>query len=143
MVTCHVCESIAGGEHGRVVLAGGEWIGYQLGDVPGWYVLATTTHVEGAAGLTAAQAQGLGPQLQRLCAAVQESCGADRVHVVYLGEGTLHCHFAVLGRRPGDPAVFDRAPFLRAVPENADPAAAEQARHDVRQILRTRTGAPC
>lgn len=98
--TCMIRQQLAAGAADDIVVEDDDWVGCNVGDVPGWTMLATREHVEGAHALSEAQAATLGGHVRRLGVAVTAATGADRVHVVYLGESSRHFHFGFSLGRP-------------------------------------------
>jgi diadenosine tetraphosphate (Ap4A) HIT family hydrolase len=113
----------------------GVWAARSLLDVPGWLFLATKDHVEFTWNLTDAQAASLGVVLRSLSGALREASGAERVHVIGLGETAPHFHLALLGRRPGEEPAFTGAPLGERASTAADPERARAITGKVREAL--------
>jgi diadenosine tetraphosphate (Ap4A) HIT family hydrolase len=121
--SCHFCAAYADRE--RRVYDGGAWFAFATGDVPGWVMLATKKHTEGMWSLSAEEAAGVGGAISAVGRAVKEATGAQRVHLVFLGEHALHFHLGFFPRADGESPLLDNAPLLAAAQTRVD---AEQAR---------------
>ena len=106
---CHVCEAVASPAPGSVVLDEDAWLAYNIADVPGWIMLASREHVEGAAGLGDGAASSFGPIARRIDRAVRAATGAERVHLVFLGDTARHFHLGFFPRQAGESGLFDTA----------------------------------
>ncbi len=60
-------------------------------------------HARGMGDLDEAEAQRIGSVCARICRALEESEGAERVYVFVLGHGVDHLHLWLLPRYPGTP----------------------------------------
>jgi diadenosine tetraphosphate (Ap4A) HIT family hydrolase len=132
---CHVCRTLAEPEPEQIVYDEGPWFAFLAANVPGWVMLATKEHVDGMWGLSPEAAAGLGPLLQRFGAAVKDVTGADRVHLVYLGENALHFHVGFFPRLPGEPALLENGRMVEEVETLADPDRARELGAAVRDSL--------
>ena len=132
---CHICATLSSGDPGQVILDDGTWQVFNVAGVPGWTMLAPHEHVEGVSGLSDAQAERLGPLLKRVGAAVQSATGAQRVHVVYLGDSALHFHVGLFPRQAGEVGLLDNARMVAEVKERQDPEAARPLSALIREQL--------
>jgi diadenosine tetraphosphate (Ap4A) HIT family hydrolase len=89
-------ERVAADQHWRVAHAFGTGL-------PGWLVLQPRRHVTAVAGLTDAEAAGLGPWQVRLSRALHAVTGCAKTYVAQFAEaeGFAHVHFHVVPRMPG------------------------------------------
>ena len=118
--TCKTCQQVAAIAADVIVAQDDDWIAYNFADVPGWTILATREHVDGAHELSEAQAATLGGHVRRLGAAVTAATGADRVHVVYLGENSRHFHFGFFPRQAGEPSLLGNSGIVAEGAERQD-----------------------
>ena len=132
---CHICATLTGGDPDLVIHDDGTWQVFNVAGVPGWAMLAPHEHVEGVGGLSDSQAQQLGPLLQRIGAAVKSATGAQRVHVVYLGDNGLHFHVGFFPRQEGEKGLLDNAPMIAEVKARQDPVAARPLIEAIRAQL--------
>lgn len=131
---CHICRAVAdGGSH---VYDEGAWVAYAAADVPGWVMLATKEHLEGMWSLSVEQSVGLGPAIRALGRAVIETTGAQRAHLVFLGESGLHFHLGFFPRAAGEPPLLDNAPLIEAAQTAADAERARVLAQRIRSALR-------
>jgi diadenosine tetraphosphate (Ap4A) HIT family hydrolase len=127
-------ERIAADRHWRVAHA----IGTAL---PGWLVLLPRRHVTAVAGLTDAEAAGLGLWQVRLSRALHAVIGCTKTYVIQLAEaeGFSHVHFHLIPRMPDwppelvGPQVF--ALLRRPVEEQVTAARMDRSALDLRARL--------
>lgn len=106
---CLVCQMLAGevAPPGGILLADPAWAFY-LHRAPllsaGQGFVALRRHAESLSALTVEEQAALGPFLQRVVQAVEQSLQPQRVHVASYGEGIRHVHFHILPRMPDLPA---------------------------------------
>jgi diadenosine tetraphosphate (Ap4A) HIT family hydrolase len=122
---CHMCATLSTAAPEQIVYDKGPWSAFLTADVPGWVMLATKDHTEGMWSLSPDQAEGLGEAVQLIGAAVKETTGAERIHLVYLGDSALHFHVGFFPRPAGEPGLFDNSRLVATVGSEADP---DQAR---------------
>ena len=134
-MSCHVCEAIHDAPDDRRVLDLPDWSAYQIGEVPGWITLAPKVHVEGPDQLTDAQAGSLGEHLRHVGRAIRMATGAERIHVVYLGESARHFHASLFPRRFGQPPLLGNERLIAELAADADPDGAATARDAIRAAL--------
>jgi diadenosine tetraphosphate (Ap4A) HIT family hydrolase len=118
---CHVCKTLGSVDADQVVLDEGPWTATLMANVPGWVQLATKEHVEGPWSLGAEAAASLGPAVARIASALKRETGADRVHVVYLGQNALHFHLGFFPRQPGQDALLETGTMVSEMTATADP----------------------
>jgi diadenosine tetraphosphate (Ap4A) HIT family hydrolase len=87
-------------------------------------MLAAREHVEGVDGLSDEQALTLGQVARRLGRAVRHATGAERVHLVYLGDNARHVHIALFPRQAGEAGLFDNAGLVTEMGRRQDAAVA-------------------
>jgi diadenosine tetraphosphate (Ap4A) HIT family hydrolase len=82
------------------------WLDHVLPPVfiRGKLVLKLKRHCEHLSRLTVAETATLGPLIQRVCAALQDVTGAEKIHVASYGEGVRHVHFLITPRTADLPA---------------------------------------
>jgi diadenosine tetraphosphate (Ap4A) HIT family hydrolase len=119
--SCHVCATLKAVSSDQLVYDSGTWAAYPVADVPGWVMLAARQHVEGMWSLSPEQASGLGEAVRSIGAAVKAVTGADRVHLVFLGEASPHFHIGFFPRRTGEQALFDNARLAETAQSTVDP----------------------
>lgn len=124
MSDCHVCSMLSQDDPDRIVYEDDHWRAFLMADVPGWVMLASKRHAEGPWGLSSGEAEGLGPAVQSVGAAVRDATSADRVHTVFLGENSLHFHLGFFPRVPGEPSLFDNSTLAAHMQEHQDSAKA-------------------
>jgi diadenosine tetraphosphate (Ap4A) HIT family hydrolase len=117
---CPLCSAIAEAKADELVFERGPWIALTLIDVPGWLRVMTKRHAEGPWSLSEEEASTMGGVLQSVSEVTRSVTGAERVHIVGLGEGAVHFHYAVLPRLPGETPVFTGAPLVARAAEAAD-----------------------
>jgi diadenosine tetraphosphate (Ap4A) HIT family hydrolase len=132
---CHVCTLLGSVEPEQVVLDEGPWTATLMANVPGWIQLATKEHVEGPWSLDEDEAATLGSALSRVASALKSETGADRIHVVYLGENALHFHLGLFPRRPGEEALLENGRIAEEVTATADQAKAQALGAALRNVL--------
>jgi diadenosine tetraphosphate (Ap4A) HIT family hydrolase len=135
-VACRICELLLSQADDRVVLDDGTWCAYQVANVPGWITLATKHHVDGPESLTDLQTESLGRHIRAIGEAVKRATGAERVHVVYLGEAARHFHAGFFPRMSEQQALLGNERLLAEVSSAADPPGAATIRTRVRDLLR-------
>ncbi len=133
-MSCHICDGIAGPRE-RFVYEDEHWAAYRPIDVPGWVMLATKEHVEGTWNLTDAQAADFGRIARDASAAVKKAVGADRVHLVYLGETARHFHAGLFPVAEGRESLFANDRLLAAVKDESDAAAAAEVGAAIKAAL--------
>jgi diadenosine tetraphosphate (Ap4A) HIT family hydrolase len=131
--SCHICALYA--DRARHIYDDGPWFAGAVADVPGWVMLGTKEHLEGTASLSAEDAAGLGPALRAVGRAVQQATGAERVHMVFLGEAARHFHLAYFPRAAGEPALFDNGRLLETVKTASDAGRAAAVTEQLRSLL--------
>jgi diadenosine tetraphosphate (Ap4A) HIT family hydrolase len=132
---CHVCATLTSTSSDQLVYDDGLWAGYLVADVPGWVMLAAKQHVEGMWSLSPEQASGLGDAVRSIGSAVKATTGADRVHLVYLGQSAPHFHMGFFPRLAGEPALFDNARLADAARSQVDPERARTVGADIRAAI--------
>ena len=63
---------------------------------------------------------------------VKSETGAERIHLVYLGENALHFHMGFFPRQQGEEALFPNQGLVDHIKEHADPGAARAAADRIR-----------
>jgi diadenosine tetraphosphate (Ap4A) HIT family hydrolase len=93
--------------------------------LPGWLLLVSRRHVQGAAGFHDREAVDFGQALRDVCDAVVRTTGALRAYAIAFGEGSPHLHVHVVPRREDRPetAAWKVADWYRAVERGEIPAA--------------------
>lgn len=134
-MSCHICELLTAQAAERVVLDDEVWCAYQVADVPGWITLATRQHVDGPDALTDGQADSFGRHVRAIGAALKQATGAERVHVVYLGEAARHFHAGLFPRLAGQEPLLGNERVVAEVESAADAARAASVRVHVRELL--------
>lgn len=109
---CKICSMLDLAAPEDVVLADTVWGVVALQDVPGILMAFTREHDGGVGTITDAAAAALGPLCKALSAGLLATGAFEKVSMIYLGDNAIHTHFMLLGRKPGDPPVFDNAPLL-------------------------------
>lgn len=101
---CYICRKLAGVEEqppGGYVVQGAGW---RVGHAParmgpaGTLVVELERHALGLADLTPDEAAALGPLLRRVCAALVEATGAERIYTLMTVEGAPHAHLWLVPR---------------------------------------------
>jgi hypothetical protein len=129
-----MCEMLSKAAPDEVLFEDDLFRAFQVGQVPGFIMLATEEHGErrwvwrfrGARARAGHSAAGGGDPRR---------CRRQRVHVVYLGEHALHFHFGLFARQSGEAAPLTNGPLLEAMQSEADANAAAAARHTIRSAL--------
>lgn len=134
-MACDICDRVAAGAHDAVVYDDGTFVAYQVAEVPGWITLATRAHVDGPQHLDDAEADGLGRLIRAVASAVVAATGAERTHVVYLGEHSRHFHAGFFPRSAGEGPLLGNEPLVAALGAGADPGRAATVRAAVRELL--------
>ncbi len=132
---CHVCANLAASDPESVILDDGVWQVYNVAGVPGWTMVAPHEHLEGIDGLTDAHAAALGPLARAVGRAVKETTGAQRVHVVYLGDNSLHFHIGFFPRQAGEEGLLENTRLVAEVGERKDPEAATAMNAAIRDAI--------
>ncbi len=122
---CHVCKLLGSADAGQIILDEGPWTATLMANVPGWVQLATKEHVEGPWSLGDEAAASFGPAVARIAAALKRETGADRVHLVYLGQNALHFHVGFFPRQPGQEALLETGRMVEEMTNTADPEKAQ------------------
>jgi diadenosine tetraphosphate (Ap4A) HIT family hydrolase len=138
---CHICRQVADADAESIVLRDERWIAYNVADVPGWTMLATREHIEGARGLTEAHALPLGGHIRALGTAVADVTGADRVHVVHLGDTSKHFHIGFFPRQAGEAGLFDNNGMPAEVAERRDVPRARTTASAIRAAVKPEASA--
>ena len=133
-MSCHICDGISGPRE-RFVYEDEHWAVYRPIDVPGWVMLAPKKHVEGAWSLTDLQVADFGRIARDASAAVKEAVGADRVHLVYLGETARHFHAGLFPVAEGNEGLFANDRLLAAIKDNSDAAVAAEVGAAIKAAL--------
>ncbi|MCW3001047.1 MAG: hypothetical protein JWQ20_345 [Conexibacter sp.] len=134
-MACGICDVVAAPSPDALVYEDDLFLGYQLAEVPGWVTVASKVHVDGPGALDDAQADGFGRVARSVTRALQAATGADRVHMVYLGENSRHFHAGFFPRRPDQPALLGNEGLLAELGSAADPDRAAEVRRAVRDAL--------
>jgi diadenosine tetraphosphate (Ap4A) HIT family hydrolase len=132
---CAICAGLRDRAPEQVLLDDETWQAFNVAGVPGWTMLAPHRHAEGVGALTEDEARSLGPLLRRVGAAVQAATGAQRVHVVYLGDTGLHFHVGFFPRAAGEAGLLDNGPMVAAARELADAEQAAALSEEIRRRL--------
>lgn len=132
---CHICATLAALPPERLVRDDGTWVVFNVADVPGWTMIAPHEHVDGIGGLSEDQAVSLGPLLREVGAAVRKATGAERVHVIYLGDSARHIHLGLFPRQAGEPGLLDNARMVAEVGERQDAARAASLTVVIRESI--------
>ena len=128
----------------REIARDGRWVvRHHLDPAPiaGWTFLCTVRHVQGAADLDDAEADGFGRAVRRVSRAVREATGCDRVYAIAFGQGAPHLHVHLVPRFDSDPATaaWRVADWYRAVERGerppADPAEVAESIARIRAAL--------
>ena len=71
----------------------------------GWMVIVAHRHIESLAEMTPAEAETLGPLIQRLSGALEAVTNATKCYVIFLAEapGFAHTHIHIVPRLPDAP----------------------------------------
>jgi diadenosine tetraphosphate (Ap4A) HIT family hydrolase len=132
---CHICTTLATGPAESVILDDGAWQVFNVAGVPGWTMMAPHEHLEGIDGLTDAHAASLGPLARRVGRAVKEVTGAQRVHVVFLGDNALHFHIGFFPRQAGEDGLLSNGPMVAEMQARKDPEAAAPVTAAIREAI--------
>lgn len=102
---CMSCDILAGrrSEPGGVIYEDAYWhVGSVVSPVcwRGFLIVKLKRHCEHLAELASEEAAGLGPVLQKTCAALSEVLKPAKVYVCSFGDGIKHIHSWVLPRMP-------------------------------------------
>ena len=130
---CLICAIYA--DRARHIYDEGPWFAAAVADVPGWVMLGTKTHLEGAWSLSAEDAAGLGPALRATARAVQQATNAERVHMVFLGEGARHFHLGFFPRAQGESPLFDNVRLHEMAETGVDAERAAALTERMRTLL--------
>jgi diadenosine tetraphosphate (Ap4A) HIT family hydrolase len=99
---CRFCRFTESGivPGGQIIHRSGDWVLGRIPDreVPGWLVLWLARHGVGLSSLTAGEAAALGGVLRRVCAALEEVTGAERVYLASFSEHDTHLHGILVAR---------------------------------------------
>jgi diadenosine tetraphosphate (Ap4A) HIT family hydrolase len=135
--SCQLCQTLESLGPESTIFDDGTWVAMSVADVPGWAMLAPREHIEGIHGLGDEHAAALGPLARRLGAAVSTATGADRVHVVFLGDNSPHFHLGLFPRQPGQSGLFDTSGMKVELGERRDAEAAQALTSEIRAALGT------
>ena len=135
---CHVCKALDNPDPADVVYDDGTWAAYLMAPVPGWITMAPKEHVEGVTELPPATAATLGQTARAIGVALKAETGADRIHMVYLGEGARHFHVGFFPRQAEDQSLFDNGRLLQTMESSSDQAEARRLGAAVREGVATR-----
>jgi len=120
---CAVCNSLKALTPERTLWESDEWIAGSMLDVPGWIILATKRHAEGAWSLDDAEAAAFGTVAREIAQTLKDVTSAERIHQAAMGEVALHYHIGFLPRRAGQTPVFDSTELVRRASDEQDLAA--------------------
>lgn len=109
---CKICGLLSSAAPEDIVLDGPNWAVVAMQDAPGVFMAFTADHDAGIASLPSETAAEMGPLFQTLSASLVATTEFEKVSVIYLGDNSIHTHFMLLGRSPGDAPVFDNTPLL-------------------------------
>ncbi len=111
------------------------------GSLPGWLVVVSRRHVTSLSDLTAEEAAALGPLLQQVSRAIEQTCDVPKAYVIFFAEHAdfPHVHIHVVPRPP-DPAR--RGPDVFAYMREPDerwmtPDAMDRISDDLRAALKS------
>src|SRR5437763_909283 len=134
-MSCQVCDLLATRADDALVFDDELFAAVQIGEVPGWIMLATKEHVEGLEGFGDAHADGFGRFARRAVAALKEATAADRIGLVYLGEHARHFHLGLFPRQPDQPSLFSNDALIAEMESGGDAAASASVRAAMRASL--------
>jgi diadenosine tetraphosphate (Ap4A) HIT family hydrolase len=109
---CKICGMLDASAAEDVVLAGPHWGVVAMQDVAGLFMAFTRDHDDGTGSMSDAAASELGPLIKTVSTTLTATGEFEKTSVIYLGDNAIHTHFMLLGRKPGDAAVFDNGPLL-------------------------------
>jgi len=109
---CKICGMLDATAPEDVVLAGDHWGVVAMQDVPGMVMVFTRDHDLGVGTMSGTSAAELGPMIRTLSSEIVASGAFERTSVIYLGDNAIHTHFMILGRRAGEPPLYDNTPLL-------------------------------
>jgi diadenosine tetraphosphate (Ap4A) HIT family hydrolase len=135
MSDCHVCKTLSDPQ--QVLYDAGPWAAFLVANVPGWVMLGTKEHVEGMWGLSDDEAAGFGPAVRTIGRAVKETTGAERVHLVYLGENALHFHVGFFPRQRGEPPLLENGRMLEELKARANEEEARELGAKIAAAIKT------
>ena len=143
MAECYICEITAQGDDAPTwqrIYVDEHWRVAHAFDtsLPGWLVLVPKRHIESLSDMTPEEAQGFGPLVRALSAALEAVTGATKAYLAFFAESPLHrhVHVHIVPRMPGaeadrvGPGVFG---YLGAAPEAA---VSEERRNELAVALR-------
>ena len=107
-------------------------------DLPGWLVLAPTTHVTAIADLDSEAAAELGSLLRDLSVALRAETGCLKTYVMQFSEaeGFAHLHFHLVPRMPDQPAEHRGPKVFAHLGHPESSRVTESARDDLALRLR-------
>jgi diadenosine tetraphosphate (Ap4A) HIT family hydrolase len=132
---CHVCAAVEAATPDGLVYDRGPWAAYAVADVPGWVMLASRRHAEGMWALDAEESSTLGEAIQAIGVAVKSETGAERIHLVYLGENALHFHMGFFPLQAGEEALFPNQGLVDHIQAHADADTARSVADRIRANL--------
>ena len=114
----------------------------------GWMVIVAHRHIESLSEMTPAEAEALGPLIQRLSAALEAVTDAAKCYVIFLAEapGFAHSHIHIVPRLPDAPSERLGAGALEYLgqPESEwlTPAQMDHISTEVREHMRRKRDDP-
>jgi diadenosine tetraphosphate (Ap4A) HIT family hydrolase len=132
---CPTCTMVSSLEDDAIAYRDDTWTVGLAVEVPGWLMLASNNHIEGAEGLDDSEASSFGRLAARLARALKDVCEAERVYLMYQGEHSAHFHVLTMARRPDVPADWRGMALLAHRDELTDGVEARRVVAEVRQRL--------
>ncbi|CAN5141543.1 hypothetical protein BH10PSE2_BH10PSE2_05650 [soil metagenome] len=109
---CKICTMLDVAAPEDVVLAGEHWGVVAMQDTPGILMAFTREHDGGIGTLSDAAAAEFGPLIKTVSAGLVATGEFEKTSAISLGDNAIHTHFMLVGRKPGDPPIFDNGPLM-------------------------------